>query len=190
MVSMAATFGFGARRTSSARCLATWAGSTTRRRPSVQTVRPTFRIGGHFLGGKAHDRSNVLTHERAGKIPRRMGRIYDRGTDSEQVLIPLTGATEFALHRLAPGVPRTHERVREHFRALSEPRTSEPRRGAMSESVIHIPKERVQSSAPDRPAVARQCRRERAPVAQGLYPRADRRSDQNLGSPPVCSRVI
>jgi hypothetical protein len=75
-----------------------------RRVVGVQTVGPTFRIGGHLLGGKAHDRSNVLTHECAGEIPRRMGRVDDCRTGSEQVLISLTGTPELRLDRPAPGL--------------------------------------------------------------------------------------
>src|SRR5262245_49083391 len=72
----------------------------------VQTVGPAFRISDHLLRGKAHDRANIIADERAGEIPRRMGRVDDRRTDREQVLVSLTGATELALNSLAPLLER------------------------------------------------------------------------------------
>jgi hypothetical protein len=35
-----------------------------------------------------------------------MGRVDDRGTEGEQVLLSLTGATEFVFDRRAPGLER------------------------------------------------------------------------------------
>src|SRR5262245_4831432 len=50
----------------------------------VQTIGPAFRIGDHLLWGKAHDRLNVLAHERAPKVARCTRRIDDGRTGSEK----------------------------------------------------------------------------------------------------------
>src|SRR5262245_33731201 len=50
----------------------------------VQTIGPAFRIGDHLLWGKAHDRLNILAHERAPKVARGTRRIDDGRTGSEK----------------------------------------------------------------------------------------------------------
>ena len=63
----------------------------------MQAVGPALRIGEHLLRGKAHDRPDVLAHERAGEIARGMGRVDDRRTDGEQARQGLLGRLQLGV---------------------------------------------------------------------------------------------
>jgi hypothetical protein len=58
----------------------------------MEVVGPTLGIGCHLLRRIAHDRLEILADIGAGKITGSLGRVDDRGADSEQMLWPLAGA--------------------------------------------------------------------------------------------------
>ena len=58
----------------------------------MEVVGPALGIGRHLLRRIAHDRLEILTDIGAGKITGSLGRVDDRGADSEQMLQPLARA--------------------------------------------------------------------------------------------------
>jgi hypothetical protein len=74
----------------------------------VKTIGPVLGIGDHLFRGKAHDRPDVLAHERAGEIAGGLGRVDDGGTDGEQVLKALPFHTERRFRRVGSGAARSN----------------------------------------------------------------------------------
>ena len=75
----------------------------------METVGPAFRISGHLVRCKAHNRVDILADECARKIARGLSGVYDRGTSSEKVLVSLAGVTQIRLDGLALGLFRLQD---------------------------------------------------------------------------------